>query len=56
MDAVHPVVFCPLHAVAPAMLELLKLAQVRLFMLDGCNAEYEAIDVLLTSLGVTNHG
>ena len=43
-----------LVAAAPRMLELLKLAQVRLFMLDGENAEYEAIDALLTELGVTN--
>jgi len=45
-----------LIAAAPEMLGLLKLAQVRLFMLDGANAEYEVIDALLTSLGVTNRG
>mgnify|MGYP001617001667 CR=1 FL=1 len=43
-----------LIAAAPRMLELLKLAQVRIFMLDGANVEYEAIDALLTDLGVTN--
>jgi hypothetical protein len=43
-----------LIAAAPVMLELLKLAKVRLFLLDAANAE--AIDALLTSLGVINHG
>ena len=32
--------FCPLHASAPALLDALKACQVRLFMLDGRNAEY----------------
>ncbi len=38
----------PLIAAAPDLLEALKLAQVRLFMLDGSSPEYKAAGVAIS--------